>query len=120
MDTTNTRSVAAGWTIFFWIAAAYNIVIGGSGFFRPENGPMELVVSLLVLCFGIVYALVARDPLRFAPMLWAGVVGKVGVVAILGPEVMAGAMPDGMGIVLTGDALFALGFLLFLLRHRSG
>ena len=107
--------VAGGWHAFFWLAAAYNLVIGAAGFAGQSEGTTELVVSLLVFCFGIVYVLVARDPLRFAPVLWAGVAGKLGVVVLLGlPNWQAGGDPL-LGTVVAGDLLFTLGFFAFLL-----
>lgn len=65
-------------------------------------------------------ALVAWRPDRFGPVLWAGVVGKLGIMALLLPDVIAGAAPAGTGIILGGDALFTFGFLVFLLRRRAG
>ena len=114
-----TRDVGRMWRIFFWLAAAYNIGIGGIGLFDPEALSTAMIVSQLVICFGIVYAILATDPLRYAAMLWAGIVGKVGVIAILAPEVQAGITPAGTGIILLGDGLFVIGFLLFLFRHRG-
>jgi hypothetical protein len=72
-----------------------------------------------VACFGIVYALVGRDGARFGPVLWAGIVGKLGIVALLLPDVLAGRAAAGTGVVLAGDALFTLGFLVFALRPRG-
>jgi hypothetical protein len=110
-----------GWTIFFWAAAAFNFVVGAGGMIAPDAPVMNRIVSLLVFCFGIVYALVARDAARFGPALWAGVVGKAGVVAFLVPEVLASRAAPGTAALLAGDALFVLGFLVFLLRSsRTG
>lgn len=114
------KQVARGWTAFFWAAAAFNIAISLAGLAGKSGTPIELVVSVLVLGFGIVYVLVARDPLRFAPVLWAGIVGKLGVVALLAPQVGAPGEDPLLGPVLVGDTLFALGFALFLWIHRKG
>ncbi len=119
MTDQSTRDESRVWRIFFWLAAAYNIGIGGIGLFDPEALSTAMIVSQLVICFGIVYAILATDPLRYAAMLWAGIVGKVGVIAILAPEVQAGITPAGTGIILLGDGLFVIGFLLFLFRHRG-
>ncbi len=70
-------------------------------------------------CFGIVYALVGRDAARFGPVLWAGIVGKLGIVALLLPDELAGRAATGTGVVLAGDALFTFGFLVFLLGRRK-
>ncbi len=117
-----TGTPARGWHAFFWIAAAFNLAVGAAGFAGQSEGAIELVVSLLVFCFGVIYALVARDPLRFAPVLWAGVLGKLGVVVLLGlPNWRSGGDPL-IGTVVAGDLLFALVFLAFLLgpARRAG
>ena len=102
--------------IVLWAAAAYNLVIGGPGLFQKGAGRDARVVSLLVVCFGVVYALVASDPARYLPVLWAGVLGKIGVIALLGPAVRRGELPKAVGLVLAGDALLTLAFLAMLLR----
>jgi hypothetical protein len=103
-----------------WAAAAYNLVIGLPGLILG-TGVTDRIVSLLVACFGLVYGLTARDPLRFAPVLWAGVVGKLGVVALMLPAVQAGTAAPGTGWILLGDAIFTALFMVFLLGpvHRG-
>jgi hypothetical protein len=73
------------------------------------------VTGLLVAGFGVVYAIAALDPPRFAPVLWAGVLGKLGVIAQLAPAVYKGELPRTLGWVLAGDALFTALFLALLL-----
>jgi hypothetical protein len=107
----------AKWRVMFALAALYNLVIGGMALFGPGDTNSR-VVGLLVACFGLVYALTASDPLRFTPVLWAGVVGKLGVIALVLPQVRAGTAVPGTGAVLAGDALFTLGFVIFLLRRQ--
>lgn len=111
--------VTKGWHVFFWIAAAFNFVIGLAGFAGESEGTMELIVSLLVFSFGIFYAFMARDPLRFAPALWMGVVGKLGVVFLLGIPTWTSGDDPLVGAVVAGDLVFALGFLWFLASHRG-
>lgn len=111
--------VARPWHLFFGFAAAFNFVIGGLGLLDPAAEPTMRIVSLLVFCFGILYALTAREPLRFAPALWAGVIGKLGVVAMLGPPNWQAGGDPLVGAVVVGDLLFALGFALFLWRYRG-
>ena len=111
-----------GWRAFFWVAAGYNVLIGIGGMLDPTAGTDALIVALLVASFGYLYGLVATDPQRFAPILWAGVAGKLGVVALLGP---ANWRSDGdplIGAVVAGDLAFAIGFLVFLVsaRRRGG
>lgn len=112
-------TVGMGWRAFFWAACAYNLVIGALGLLAPDASTDGRIIGLLVLCFGIVYLLVARDPLRFAPVLWAGLIGKFGVVGLLGPGAFAQGGDPMIAAILVGDALFAIGFLVFLLTHRT-
>lgn len=104
-----------GWRAMLAAAALYNLVIGLTALHTPGASVDARIVGLLVACFGVVYALTARDPLRFAPLLWVGVVGKLGVIALVWPQVSTGSAAPGTGAVLAGDALFTLGFLAFLL-----
>lgn len=111
------------WSAMLGAAAAYNLVVALPGLFAGVASVNERIVALLVGCFGLLYALISRDPLRLAPALWAGIVGKIGVVALMGPEVASGRALPGTGMVLAGDALFTLLFLVFLLgpaRGKSG
>lgn len=103
------------WSAMLWAAALYNLVIGGGALFQPGAAREGRVTGLLVAGFGVVYAIVALDPARFAPVLWAGVLGKAGVIALLGPAVRRGELPRGLGWVLAGDALFTALFLALLL-----
>ena len=107
------------WRSFFFTSAAYNFLIGGAALATTSAPVNDRIVGLLVACFGIVYALVAWRPDRFGPVLWAGIVGKLGIMALLLPDVIAGAAPAGTGVILGGDALFTVGFLVFLLGRRK-
>lgn len=104
------------WTYFFWAAAAYNLVIGTLGFIDPTGTIDNRATALLVFSFGIVYALVAREPLRLAPVLWAGVFGKLCMVALMGPIALGEGGAPLLAPILVGDFLFTCGFLAFLLR----
>lgn len=111
------------WSAMLGAAAAYNLIVALPGLFAGVASVSERIVALLVGCFGLLYALISRDPLRLAPALWAGIVGKIGVVALMGPEVASGRAVPGTGMVLAGDALFTVLFLVFLLgpaRGKSG
>ncbi|MFM5917318.1 MAG: hypothetical protein ACKOOL_07280 [Novosphingobium sp.] len=103
------------WRAMLAAAALYNLVIGGAALIAPGASVDGRVAALLVVCFGLVYALVARDPLRLAPVLWAGVLGKLGVIALVWPEVLAGRAAPGTGTILAGDAVFTVLFVVFLL-----
>lgn len=71
-------------------------------------------MALLVFSFGIVYALVARQPLRLAPVLWAGVFGKLCMMALMATVAFGEGAPAMLAQILAGDFLFACGFLAFL------
>lgn len=113
------KEVAKSWRSFFWAAAVYNFVIGLAGMLVPQATLDGRIIGLLVFAFGLIYALVARDPIRFAPTLWAGVIGKVGVVGLLAPQALAVDGDILIAVILAGDAVFALGFLVFLLRRDA-
>ena len=104
------------WRIFMFVAAGFNLLIGVGGMLDPAASVDGRMVGLLVACFGVVYALVATDIARYRPMLWAGVIGKFGAVALLGPAVAAGAYPQFVGPILVGDAIFAAAFLYLLMK----
>ena len=106
--------VSKSWILFFWAASLFNFAIGALGMFSPEATVDARIVSLLVFCFGIIYMLVARDPLRFGPALWAGLIGKLGVVGLLGPAALKPGADAATLPILCVDALFALGFVVFL------
>ena len=111
------------WSVMLGATAAYNLVVALPGLFAVGASISERIVALLVGCFGLLYALISRDPLRLAPALWAGIVGKIGVVALMGPEAASGRAAPGTGLILAGDALFTVLFLIFLLgpgRRKSG
>ncbi|RGP42244.1 hypothetical protein BPTFM16_02556 [Altererythrobacter insulae] len=105
-----------GWIFFFWAAAIFNFAVGAAGMFAPTPDVDARLVGVLVFGFGIVYAMTARDPERYAGVLWAGVFSKIGIVALL---IASGDGSDGglMSAILALDLLFAFGFLLYLLTR---
>lgn len=111
---TDKANSAKGWSYFLLAAALFNFLIGLSGMVVPEASVDGRTIGLLVFAFGVVYLIVSRDPVRYGSVLWAGVVGKVGVVALLGPREFASEGGGLIAAVLAGDALFAFGFLVFL------
>jgi uncharacterized protein YjeT (DUF2065 family) len=115
-----------GWRLFFWVAAAFNVVVGLSLLLAPEAllsafgqaVPSELLyhrfTGLLVLCFGAVYAFVASDLMRYRPLVWLGVAGKLGVVALFTEAYLAQRVPFSAYAVSLGDLAFAALFVVFL------
>ncbi|MFW5634106.1 MAG: hypothetical protein ACOCYR_04365 [Erythrobacter sp.] len=111
------RPVGQGWRVFLWLAAAFNFMVGALGMFSPAADVDARLIGLFVFAFGLVFFQAARDPERLAPVLWAGVVAKLGAVALLAPQ----AFGAGGTLLVAGaiglDALFALGLLAFLLTR---
>jgi len=109
------RPVGQGWRLFLLLAAAFNFVVGALGLFSPAADLDARLIGLLVVAFGIAYLLAARDPERMGPVLWAGLVAKVGTVALFAPVAFdsEGSLLVAGAVVLNG--LFAVGFLAFLL-----
>lgn len=105
------------WRRFFYLAAIFNFLIGLVGMLIPESTLDGRMIGVLVFAFGVIYWLVARDPMRFAPVLWAGVISKLGVVGLLGPRTFIDGGEPLMMVVLAGDLLFALGFLGYLFNR---
>lgn len=106
------------WKAVLWAAAAFNLLVAVPSFFLPDAAVNDRIVALLVGCFGLVYALVARAPERLGQVLWAGVLGKIGVVALMWPQVQVGRALPGTSWILLGDMVFTALFAVFLLRGR--
>jgi hypothetical protein len=105
-----------GWSWMLWGAAAYNWLVSLPVLIDGKLAAPDKISAVLVAGFGLLYALVARDPARLAPALWAGVAGKLGLVVLLAPTVLNGSAAPGIGPVLAGDLMFTAAFLALLLR----
>ena len=106
------------WKAVLWAAAAFNLLVAVPSFFLPGAAVNDQIIALLVGCFGLVYAMVARAPAQLGQVLWAGVLGKIGVVALMWPQVQAGRALPGTSWILLGDMVFTALFAVFLLRGR--
>lgn len=116
----------SGWKVFFIVAAAFNFLAGlplliapaemqaSLGVTPPDDLLFHRFTGLLVVCFGVVYAFLAHDLMRYRPLVWLGVVGKGGVVALFTEAWLAGRVPFQSFALSLGDLAFAFGFLLFL------
>lgn len=111
---TDASAGSKGWVRFFYAAAVFNFLIGLAAMLVPESTLDGRIIGVLVFAFGVIYWLVAGDPARYASTLWAGVIGKLGVVGLLGPNTFAADGDPLMITVLAIDLLFALGFLIYL------
>lgn len=116
-----------GWKQFFWVAAIFNLIAGlplllapdamvaSLGLPAPADFMFHRMTALLVVCFGGLYAFVAQDLERYRPLLWLGVAGKAGVVAMFTEAYLSGRLPFSAYAVSLGDVAFLAGFLIFLL-----
>ena len=117
----------SGWRLFFVAAAIFNLLAGAPlliapaemqsalGVVPPDDLLFHRLAGLLILCFGGVYLFVANDLMRYRPLIWLGVAGKGGVVALFAEAWMAGRLPFQPFAVSFGDLAFVVGFLIFLL-----
>jgi len=116
------------WQFFFWTAAFYNIAVGIPLYLTPEwivlmtgtvlppDAALMRVTGALLICFGIVYAIVGRDPQRHRPIVWAGLLGKIGMGAVYIPDWLLGTVPVPTIMFVLGNFAFATIFLYFLFR----
>ena len=105
--------MAKGWSWMLAAAAAYNWLVSLPVLLNIAPG--DKISAMLVAAFGVLYGVVARNPARLAPALWAGVAGKLGLVVLLAPAIAAGTAAPGTAPVLAGDLLFTIAFLALLL-----
>lgn len=117
--------------VLFWAAAIFNFAAGlplllspalilrALQVAEPEDLTFHRMCGLLVVCFGIIYAMIAEDLARYRPLVWVAVVGKTGVAAIFLFALVQGlAPPRAVGLEM-GDLAFALAFLVFLLMPSN-
>ena len=114
----------------FYAAAIYNVVWGIVvvlfpnlyfdliGMARPNHPAIWQSVGMMVAVYGPGYWLIARNPERYAPLVWIGLLGKT-----LGPigfliGAIRGELPWAFGIVcLTNDFIWWVPFWRFALRY---
>lgn len=88
----------------------------------PLSGSQLMYVdlfALLVVSFGIGYALGGVDLARFWPFVSLGVVGKAGVAAIALVYFVTGNTGPLVILLATGDAVFAVLFVRLLRAHAA-
>ena len=115
----------------FYAAAAYNAVWGvvmvampNLAFdllvmARPNYPALWQCIGMMVGVFAIGYWLIAQDPVRYGPIAWIGLLGKVfGPIGLL-MAALDGELPWSFGwICLTNDVIWWIPFGLFLWRIR--
>lgn len=114
------------WRGLFAFAAFVNLAVGGGmmaasstvaerlGVTGPGAPFAIFMIGMMIAVFGVGYAIVARDPARNRALVWIGIIGKSGAVAIGAAQYAAGALPFSTFTLSMGDAVFAALFALFL------
>jgi hypothetical protein len=119
--------------LLFGAAAAFNLAVGLALLFA--RGALSRVLKLdpivgthvvlanmcgtFIVLFGVAYALVARDPLKYRAYVPLGAAGKLlAVVAVVVPWTL-GTIDATIPSLTAGDLVFALLFVHFLWRHSA-
>ncbi|NGY05758.1 hypothetical protein [Solimonas terrae] len=116
----------------FFVAAAFNVAVAAGltlGWpltqsllqLAPADGSNWLLVkvaSVLILTFGYAYFMVGLDPVRYRPYATLGMIGKLLVVAVALPVIVASSQGYLLAWLAMGDLLFAILFAVFLRGPR--
>ena len=116
--------------IWFYAATVYNTVwglavvlfpgplLGLLGLHDPAAYPFVQGIGMIVGVYAYGYFLLARDPVRYANLVWIGLAGKTfGPVGFL-YTVLAGILPTSLfWVTLTNDLIWWPAFWSFALRH---
>lgn len=117
----------------FGAAAAFNILLClALVFLRPllqqrlgidpaegVNLVLGNLAGLLAGLLGVIYALIARDPARYRPIIILAAIGKLlAVVTVLTPW-LRGEISATLPMLVAGDAVFAALFLDYVRRMRA-
>jgi hypothetical protein len=123
--------IHAAW--LFGVAAAANLAVGAALLFlrdwltplldlAPISGTNIWFADLtgaLVALFGVVYALIARDPVTYRPTIWIFAVGKVLAFACAAIPWLQGEISARLPMLIGGDLVFAALFVDYLRRTRA-
>jgi hypothetical protein len=116
--------------LWFYAAAVYNFVWGTAMVLLP-NALFDLLgmpapnypgiwqsVGMMVLVYALGYWMIARDPKRYAALVWIGLIGKTfGPIGFLFTA-LQGGLPWVFGLtILTNDLIWWPAFWSFALRH---
>jgi hypothetical protein len=125
MDTTRRR-----WTVFFFLAAAFNFSMGGPIFFASDwsysvayLGPPDPAAirfwgdfGYAVLLIGLGYAILGLDVDKNRGIVWLGIVAKLFDMIVLPLRWHEGLAHPIVIVPAAIDGAFCLGFVWFLLR----
>jgi hypothetical protein len=114
----------AFWRVVFALAAAFNLAVGFAMLLAPQAivagalSPREMMLSdtaaLLIVTFGLGYAMVARRPRAHAGIALLGVVGKAMMPMVAWVHFARDAIPLSAFLLSLGDLVFAGLFVAFL------
>ena len=116
----------------FGTAAAFNILIGLSlMFLRPllqarlgiapaegENLVLANLAGLLAAMVGVIYAMIARQPERYRPIIVLAAIGKALAFWMVFTAWRQGEIGPQLAVLVTGDLIYAALFADYLRRTR--
>jgi hypothetical protein len=116
------------WPTFFWAAAVYNFIAGlpsllaptlsAANMGIPPYDPQHIIVAQLaggLIClFGVGYAMVAMKTPAGREIVVLGLIGKLGVCALVIGHLIWGHVPQLLVLAAAGDFLFAIAFAVYL------
>ena len=119
-------------TIWFYAAAAYNLVWGVAAILFAKPGidalgltqyvsvPFMQVLGMMVGVYAYGYLLVARNPERYREFVWIGLIGKAcGVTGFLF-YALTSVLPWSMGwMILFNDVIWIPAFSAFLIQSAA-
>jgi hypothetical protein len=81
------------------------------------SGVFDQIALLAIFAFGVGYWLVARNPDRNRDLVKIALTAKLGVVGIIVAHFLAGSANARLVLLVSGDLLFSLAFLYFLMAR---
>lgn len=121
------------WTVFFFLAAAFNFSMGGPIFFASAwsysvayLGPPDPAAirfwgdfGYAVLLIGLGYAILGLDVDKNRGIVWLGIVAKLFDMIVLPLRWLEGLAHPIVVVPAAIDGAFCLGFVWFLLRYPA-
>jgi len=121
---------AVAYRPWFFAAAGYNLAVFLAALIAPEallnafdlsgriDVPFLQVLAMVIGVYGFAYWLLAEEPVRYAGVVWPGLLGKVlGVVGFLF-YAFRGDLPWDFGwVVLFNDVIWLPAFVSFAVRY---
>ena len=126
-------NISPGWQKLFWAAAVYNFLVGLPSILAPglamanlglpAPDPMSAfniqVMGILICTFGLGYLMVAQGQPGAKQILTLGIIGKLGILLLLGIRMLSTPMPIPIITASFGDLFFAAAFAFFLFGNSG-